>query len=103
MLQRSKTAALPAILAVGLLLTPAATAAPEGAAQETPPAQALPDDHAYLPPWMRPEASAAPPALEAQYLNALGDPLVKPSPVQRPPLKHRSNTLFGLSLDVFGR
>lgn len=106
MLQRAKITAFPAILAVALLLTPAAVAAPESAAQETPPAQAAAaDDHSYLPPWMQPQtdSTAARPTLEAQYLNALGDPLAKPKSVQKPPQKHRSSTLFGLSLGIFGR
>ncbi len=102
MLQRTNATALPALLAVALLLSPAAIAAPESPAQETPPAQVQPDDHSYLPPWMQPQASgasAAQPTLEAQYLNALGDPIAKPNPPQRPPQKRRSNAWFG----IFGR
>ncbi len=74
--------------------------------QETQPAQAQSDDHSYLPPWMQPQASgasAAPPSLEAQYLNALDDPAAKQKAAGQRPQRHRSNTLFGLSLGFFGR
>ncbi len=101
MLHRTKAAAMPAILAATLLLAPLAAAAPEGAAPEAPPAQAQPDDHSYLPPWMQPQANAAPAGVEAQYLNALDDPALKQKAQgQRPPRRRQSDSLMGL---LFGR
>jgi hypothetical protein len=39
--------------ALALFISQAAAAAPEGGTQEAQPAQAQPDDHSYLPPWMQ--------------------------------------------------
>ncbi len=86
-----KTAPL-ALLALTVLLVSKAAAAPEGAAQDVPPAQAQAqdDDHSYLPPWMRPQAGAGPSTMQSQYLNALDDPALKQkAPAQRPPQRPR--------------
>ena len=100
MLHRTKTAAMPAILAAALLLPPLAIAAPEGAAPEAPQAQVQPDDHSYLPPWMEPQANAGPAGIEAQYLNALDDPALKQKTQAQKPQRRHSEGLLGL---LFGR
>lgn len=83
-----------------LLACPAAFAAPEGAPQDAPPAQATVDDRSYLPPWMQSQAAgqSAPQTQEAHY----GDPPVKKTtPGQHSPQSHRSHSPFGLSLEIF--
>ena len=87
----TKTAPL-AGLALAAILVSLAIGAPGAWAQDAhkPHASAEDDDHSYLPPWMRPQASAAnQPGEQSPYADPAGDPRQKALALQQQQQKQR--------------
>lgn len=85
MYRRIRMTAPIAVLALSTLLACGA-AAQDAPRAKTPP----PDDHSYLPPWMRPQANARPASRQSQYLSAIDDPALRQqAQAQPPPYKPR--------------
>ncbi len=88
-----------AVLALATASVSLTAAAPQSFAQEAPQAKpaAPAEDHAYLPPWMQPQANAASQGtMQSQYLNALDDPALKQkaqaqAQAQKAPRRRRSS------------
>jgi hypothetical protein len=84
MYHRTRMTAPVAVLALSTLLACGA------AAQDVPRAKTPPDDHSYLPPWMRPQANARPITRQSQYLSAVGGPTLQQQEAQAQQPPHRT-------------